>query len=151
MSEQIKIELLSIKEQSDDGLLRPDAVVAWAAENPESAIHGALEWDDAAAAHEYRLHQVRGLIRLHVVNAEGEPQLVSLSFDRAKTGGYRHVDEVAASRDLSAILLKDALAELERVQAKYERVQDLTKVWTEVKAAKRRVKSAPAPETSPEP
>lgn len=145
MSEKIKAELLAIKAMSEDGLLRAPAVVAWARENPESALHGALEWDDPSAAEEYRIHQVRRLISLHVVSEEGVPQLVSLSFDRSKSGGYRDISEVVKSRDLSAIMLADALAELERVQTKYEQVKELTAVWEQVKAARRR-RSAPAQE-----
>lgn len=143
MSEAIKAELLSIKASSDDGLLRAPAVVEWARQNPESALYGALEWNDQEAAEAYRIDQVRRLISLHVVTAEGEPQMVSLSFDRAKGGGYRSVDDVLKSRDMSAIMLADALAELERVRVKYERLEQLTAVWREVKRA-RRSKSAPA-------
>lgn len=137
MNEKIKTELLQIKAMAEDGLLRAPAVVDWARGNPDSAIHAALEWNDAVAAEEHRFSQVRQLIRLHVVTSDGAPQLVSLSFDRAKKGGYRNVDEVVASRDLSAIMLADALADLERVQAKYEHIKELTAVWTEVKAARR--------------
>lgn len=150
MNEKIRDELLAIKAQSEDGLLRAPAVVRWARENPESALHGALEWDDPSAAEEYRIYQVRRLISLHVVSEEGVPQLVSLSFDRSKSGGYRDISDVVKSRDLSAIMLADALAELERVQEKYERLKELSGVWAEVKSARRRRRSdAPHPESMP--
>lgn len=140
MSEAIKLELLAIKSMAEDGLLRAPAVVEWARGNPDSALHGALEWDDQKAAEEHRYNQVRQLIRLHVVTSDGTPQLVSLSFDRAKNGGYRDIDDVLKSRDMSAVMLADALAELERVQSKYEHVKELTAVWEEVKASRRSVR-----------
>ena len=141
MSAAIRDELLKIKAADPDGLLLAPKAVAWAAEHPESALHKALEWDDQVAGREYRINQVRQLIRLHVVTAEGEPQLVSLTFDRAGSGGYRDISDVLKSRELTEIMLADALAELERVQVKYARVKELAAVWEEVGRAKRRTRS----------
>jgi len=149
MNAKIKEELLSIKAQADDGLLRPPAVLAWAEANPESAIYNALDWDDAHAAREHRLGQIRGLISLHIVTADGEPQMVSLSFDRSKGGGYRAVDDVVKDRDLSRIMLADALAELERIQAKYERVKELTAVWEKVRSTRRKLRATEGAQARP--
>lgn len=138
MSAAIRSELLQIKAADPDGLLLAPKAVAWASEHPDSALHKALEWDDAKAGQEYRISQVRQLIRLHVVTAEGEPQLVSLTFDRVGSGGYRDISDVLKSRELTEIMLADALAELERVQAKYARVKELSGVWEELTKVKRR-------------
>lgn len=145
MNAKIKDELLAIKAEAEDGLLRAPIVVEWARNHPESALYAALEWNDEVAAQEFRIHQVRRLISLHVLTEAGEPQLVSLSFDRTKGGGYRDVGDVVKSRDLSAIMLADALAELERVQAKYERVKELIPVWEEATKVRRRRRAAEAP------
>lgn len=141
-SQMIKEELLALHAASDDGLLRPASVVAWAADNPTSALHGALEWDDQKAASEHRLAQVRQLISLHVVSSDGDPVLVSLSIDRHKKGGgYRDLSDVVKDRDLTAILMRDALAELERVKAKYERLQELSPLWEQMEAVRSRITS----------
>lgn len=137
MSEKIRSELLGIKAESSDGLLYAPTVVDWARAHPDSALHGALQWNDTIAAQEYRVWQVRQLIQIHVVTAEGAPQLVSLSIDRKGNGGYRGIDEVVKSKDLSDIMLADALAELERVQTKYARVKELTGVWEQVQQVRR--------------
>lgn len=142
MSERIKSELLAIKAASPDGLLHPLRAVEWATAHEASALYSALEWDDSVAANEYRVDQVRRLIRLHVVTAEGDPVLVSLTFDRKGNGGYRDIADVVKSRALSDIMLADALADLDRVQAKYERIKELMPVWEAVSAAKRRRRSA---------
>lgn len=57
------------------GKLEASEVVRWAAE-PDSPIHDTLTWDDEKAAHEYRLQEVRQLIRSVVVvtDAETVPQ-----------------------------------------------------------------------------
>jgi hypothetical protein len=142
MSGRLKSELLAIRAADADGMLRPKVALDWARGNPNSALHAALEWDDETAAEAHRLDQIRRLISIHVVTADGDPLLVSLSLDRVHGGGYRAIDDVIASRNLSAIMLADALAELERVQARYSHVQELTAVWEEVRGARRRRRSA---------
>lgn len=137
----IKTELLKLQKSAKGGLLHADAVVNWAASHPKSAIHKSLTWDDATAAHAYRIWQVRELIHMHIVSDIGAPMMVSLSYDRAQGGGYRAIDDVLQSRDLSEIMLNDALAELKRVQTRYARVKELTSVWTAVaKVAKKKGK-----------
>lgn len=131
-------EITALHGTSDDGMLHAGQVVDWARDNPASALHGAFEWNDTRAANEYRLEQARGLIRLHIVVDDDGPTFVSLSFDRTRGGGYRTVADVVKSRDLSEILLRDALAELERVQKRYARVEALTAVWRAVGQVRRR-------------
>jgi hypothetical protein len=48
--------------RSEDGLLRPETIVA-AARDSASPLHNHFEWDDAAAAQIYRIAQARALIR----------------------------------------------------------------------------------------
>jgi len=135
----IRDELVEL--QKHDGILRPESAVMWARKNPKSALHGALEWDDNAAAHQYRIWQVRQLIAVHVVNEEGVRQIVSLSIDRINQGGgYREINSILASPPLREILLADALAELERMRLKYQGLVELAKVWDEVHRARTRVR-----------
>ena len=129
---RIKAELLALQARSSDKMLHAHKVVAWARAHPKSAIFSEIEWDAEKAATEYRLWQVRRLIQIHVTVAAGTPVLVSLTLDRGGGGGYRAIDDVVADRDMSAVMLKDALNELTRIQAKYARVSDLVSVWAEV-------------------
>lgn len=131
----IRDELLALKRR--DGMIVAEDGIEWARKHPNSDLYRSLQWDDAKAAHEHRLWQVRRLIAIHIVSDEGGRQVVSLSIDRTKErGGYRDLDDVLPRRDLREVLLQDALAELERVQAKYNRLQELSEVW----AAKDQVK-----------
>lgn len=133
----ITSELVAIQEASEDGILYPREALDWARKHPKSDLHAALEWDDQKAADEHRLWQIRRLIKIYVVADDGEPAVVSLSIDRVESGGYRRVDDVVRSRKLSQIMLSDALAELERVRSRYERVKELTGVWETVDKVRR--------------
>jgi hypothetical protein len=130
----IKDELVDL--QKRDGILRPEVAVAWAHEHPKSALYASLEWDDTAAAQQYRIWQVRHLIAVHVVNKEGVRQIVSLSIDRTNDGGYRDIHAVLASPPMRAVLLADALAELDRVRLKYDGLVELARVWEEARKVK---------------
>lgn len=127
----IKDELVALKAK---GVLLPEAVVEWARKHPKSALHAAIEWDDSNAAESYRVWQVRRLIAIHVIDDDGERRFVSLSIDRVKGGGYRDVAEVAVDPELGSVMLADALAELKRVRAKYNRVKALSVVWQAVES-----------------
>ncbi len=135
----IRSELLSIQHADTQNVLHAADALRWAAENPDSSLYRVIEWDDTKAAYEYRLNQVRHLIQLHVVNEDQSPLLVSLSIDRPYGGGYRSIDDVGNIPDLREVMLSDALAELERVQSKYARVQELNRVWLEVEVARQRL------------
>jgi len=131
----IREELIFIQGESE--LLNPKDAVDWARGNPDSYLHGALEWDNDKAADAYRLTQVRRLIAIHIVD-DDKPhrEWVSLSVDRVEGGGYRKTAEILPVRSLREIMLADAMRELERVQTKYGRLDELCEVW----AAKDRVK-----------
>lgn len=131
----IKSELLSLKHADPRNILHVGDVVRWARDNPTSALHHSIEWDDARAAEAHRYAQVRQLITIHVVSEEGTPLVVSLSIDRATGGGYRDMNDVGSLPDLRSIMLMDALNELERVRTKYARLQELAAVWEEADRA----------------
>jgi hypothetical protein len=128
----IATELLALQTASPDGMLHCEKAVDWAQKNKTSALYSALEWDNRKAGQQYRLWQMRRLVEIHVISAGNAPTLVSLSVDRAKGGGYRAVSDVANAPDLRQIMLADALAELQRMQIKYSRVEALASVWREV-------------------
>lgn len=130
----VKSELLEIQAADENGMLHPSSVVAWARANSDSELHRMIEWNDRRAADAHRLWQVRQLIQLHVVAEDGSPQLVSLTIDRRAGGGYRSMPDVLRTPDLREVLLQDALNELDRVRAKYERVTELARVWAEAAA-----------------
>lgn len=127
----IRDELLAI--QGDKEFLIVEEAEIWARDHPDSDLHRSLEWDDQIAAREHRFWQIRRLIAIHIQTPEGVRQMVSLSIDRGRDGGgYRKLDSILANRSLHEVMLADALRELERVQAKYNQLQELQPLWQEV-------------------
>jgi hypothetical protein len=135
LKERIRSELEAIRLENNHHVLHVDHVVDWAKSHPDSALHGQFEWDNKKAAAEFRKVQARHLIAIHVVNVEGKRTLVSLTIDRVRGGGYRNVDDVGKLPDLRAVMIKDAIEDLERVRTKYAHVKELEKVWIEIDAA----------------
>lgn len=150
VTNKIRDELLALQAASRDGLLRAEDVVDWARGNPSSALYKQFTWDRDKAAREYWLYQARRLIQIHVVSGDGTPKLVSLTIDRKSGGGgYRAISDVVANKTLSAIMLDDALRELERVRSRFERVKELTGVWSAIDDAAARLRGKPEPEKRP--
>jgi len=134
-------ELLALK--NVDGLVVVEDAYAWAEAHPRSALHGALEWDDAIAGREHRLSQIRKLINIHVRYEDGGPRLISLSVDRGRPGGgYRDLSDIIDNRDrtLFEIALQDCLNELDRLQRKYQRLLALQPVWAAVASVRQRAR-----------
>jgi len=127
-SNTIGEELLALRSKQN-GRINPTDAVKWARKHTKSRLHDALEWDDAVAGERYRIWQVRALIGAYVLDVStGDRQFISLTIDRSE-GGYRPLSEVISSPDLREIMVADALAELERVQRRYQRVSELQEVW----------------------
>jgi hypothetical protein len=128
MNAKIQKELMAIK--GDNELLLAEDVVSWARKHKSSALHGQFEWDQRRAAHAHWLDTARRLIAIHVVYADGQRSLVSLSIDRARPkGGYRDVDDVRNTQSLYEVMLDDALRELKRMEEKYGHIKALAPVW----------------------
>lgn len=128
-ADRIRAELEEIRQASRDRMLHAEKIVAWAKAHRSSALFTQFEWDNSKAAREYRIWQARRLLQIFIVTESGGPQLVSLSFDRSKGGGYRDINDVIKDRSLSEIMLNDAIAELNRAQARFGRVRELVSVW----------------------
>lgn len=137
----IKEELEAIRKRDREGILRVEAAHSWAKAHPKSELYNHIEWDRDEAALQWQFQQIRQLIKLHIVTDDGEPEIVSLSIDRVRPGGgYRNIEDVVADKDLSEVMLDDALAELDRMRVKYRFVKELTSVWDEADKVRSRVK-----------
>jgi hypothetical protein len=139
--DQVQKELEALRLADPQKMLHAEKVLEWAAAHPKSALFASLEWDDRKAGNEYRLYQVRRLIKITILYDDDKPAMFSLSIDRPDGGGYRHLGDVLSSRQLSDVLLQDALSELDRIRQRYERVEALTSVWRAVGKVKARAKA----------
>ena len=114
---------------ADSDVVVPEQVVEFARDE-RTALHRYFEWDDTAAAREYRIVQARVVLRMAVtvVIAGNKPvrALVSLSSDG---GGYRQLNLVLADPQQRGVLLEDALQSLNRFREKYEQLRELAELW----------------------
>lgn len=115
--------------RAKDGKIYPRQCVDWAKSHKSSALYSYLEWDDAAAADEYRIDQVRNLIQVHLIDPLGGRRFISLSIDRTSGGGYRPAPEILKRPSLRSIMLNDALDDLERLQRLYRALEELEPFW----------------------
>lgn len=145
--EKVRRELNDIREAHDEGLLRPEDVVAFA-RNPKTELHKLFTWDDSEAAHQYRLEQARHIIRVVVRVLPNGPQVptrvyVSLNAERVKPGGgYRTLVSVLSDEESRANLLAEALRDLEFFQRKYAILDELADVFAAMNAVRRRISKA---------
>jgi hypothetical protein len=119
----------------NNGMLTPEAVLA-AASKPNSALHGAFEWDDSEAARKYRLEQARDLIqkvKVQIISSDEKityvRAYVSLPSDREGNGGYRSTVKVLSDAEQRAELISLALKELATFRKKYAELSELAAVF----------------------
>lgn len=115
--------------RDEEGMIHAPKVVQWARRNRRSAWHEHLLWDDKEAGERYRIDQVRQFIQVHISDPVGFRRYVSLSIDRKAGGGYRPVSEVLSRQDLKAIMLDDALDDLNRLRRLYVSLRELQPIW----------------------
>jgi hypothetical protein len=118
-------EALADIAEAHSGRLTPGDVVE-AARNKRSPLNPHFEWNDAAAAEQYRLDQARSLIRVvRVEDDTDEPKRAYISIGDADGVSYRSLGEVQASTQLQLIVLKQAGRDLSAWRKRYRELADL--------------------------
>jgi len=109
------------------GNLSPDAVVADAADIT-SPLHDFFEWDDTAAAQQYRLGQARLLIRrvkIQVTVHDIPMDVMRYVRDPDQPGSYSNIIRIRSDEDRSR---RAVLDEMERVSKAAKRARSLAVV-----------------------
>lgn len=107
-------------------------VVVEDARPPESVLHPAFEWDDRAAAEEYRREQARLLIRSIVVPISDESEQTVRAFVVVTELGedsYEAIHLVMENAQLRAQVLTRAMREFKAWQTRYQDFAELAKVF----------------------
>ena len=108
------------------------------AESPTSPIRTEFNWDDSAAAHEFRLNQARNLmnsLRVVIERPSGGPITAPLMVTVEKPGsaGQKHDYTTLAwamsDEDLRTEVLRNALRELAAFKRKYATLSELAQVF----------------------
>lgn len=115
--------------------LYPEDVVESARED-DSPIHELFEWDDDAAAQEYRKDQARLVMRSLTVTViiEGEEREPRAFVSVQQEGRYTYTPLKAAMEDegLREQVIKIALHELQSFRRKYREYRELRKLVSDV-------------------
>lgn len=130
-------EFEKIRKQSK-GEITPKKVVERAS-RPRSPLHQDFEWDDAAAADEYRCETARRMLRSLVIVREeiktDRPQRcyeASISSAPRQPGRpkkvYKSMDDIMSDEDLRADLIARALRELIAIRNRYRDLVELSVV-----------------------
>ena len=110
------------------------SIVIEEAKHKTSVLHGAFEWDDSKAAHEWRLHSARHLMRsVEIVstNAEGDIRnLPAFVFIKTESGPqYESLARVLSDEELRIQVLNKALKEFEQWQQRYKEYEEFLNVF----------------------
>lgn len=134
-AEQAGRELERIREKY--GTLTADAVLTES--KPSGALfHDELNWNDANAAHEWRLHQCRNIVNCVHVSIKGSPKSVTvqqfqvLSDSGAKDQQYIPTAEIMSEETLKKQLFDTCLRELLNVRDKYRALKAFEGIWQKV-------------------
>ena len=114
------------------GELTPEDVLADAKHN-NSPLHSFFEWDEGAAAQQYRLQQARGLIRA-VVAIYVQPdkpavrQKAYVHINEPSAPHYRESSHAMSQTKTRGMVLKQALSELIAWKKRYKDLQEFAAV-----------------------
>lgn len=129
-------------------VLRPDYVLE-AAREPTNPLHRYFEWDDTAAAAQWRLRQARELIasvRVKITAAPERPPFRAFLHVAAPHQQQRYVstERAMSDPDMRRIILNRAISELDSFKKRYAEVEELAGVFSEADklAARASAKSA---------
>lgn len=105
-----------------------------AVSRPEDApLHSAFDWNDAEAAEKWREQQARVIIGNLRVVVDGDPEPVKAFFNlRVEEPEYESLETILKNEDDTALMLRNALRDLNVFRAKYGRLKALSNVFAAV-------------------
>ena len=99
----------------------------------DSELHKCFEWDDEAAARQYRIVQAREIVRHLVIEEKsvGENPAPPVRFfvEPQRGQGYKQTELVFRREDEYQQLLRQAYAELRAFKEKYSRLSELREIF----------------------
>lgn len=122
-------ELERIREENEEGILDPEEVVL-ASTDENAVLHKLFQWDDAKAAHGYRIEQAKFIIRNLVTVEETDDEPVrTRAIVSTNSRVYQPIRTVLSDEELRANLLESAKRELEWFRTKYRHLVELAAVF----------------------
>lgn len=132
-----------LEENFPTGNMTALAVVELASHR-DCPIHKFFEWDDAKAAHQFRIEQARHLIRSVVVDVGGSevPAFHRVHIEESETAEYVEVGRAMADADLWAQVIETAMKEAQAWSARYQTYAQLNKVHKAIQETKKELERA---------
>jgi hypothetical protein len=121
------------------GKLKADDAVE-EARDPRHPLHRHLEWDDAKAGHQFRVQQMRSIIRIVRIETGNPVQLRRAFISAPAPDGraYRSLADVLKSSDLQDRIMEQADKDLAAWQHRYAELKDLCEIVETARVALRR-------------
>jgi hypothetical protein len=130
----IKKEMESIENRF--GMITPRRVLD-VARNEKSPLHNLFEWDDSAAAENYRLLQAgQMIVRIKVQIEERSMsafQPITIMVDEKPTNGYVSLARVMENNEFKSQILERAIKEINYWNKQYQDVEELGGIINEDK------------------
>lgn len=147
----IVTELIEIYEKNGD-VLRPEDVVEFA-RNPKTALHKEFTWDDSEAARQYRLHQARRVITVHIQMEDDPPPTVVRALvetSNPATGATEYVrrERMLTDTDRRARLIRQGLSVAKNWRTRHEGIEEFAPIFAAIDEVEQKVASLPAPEAA---
>lgn len=125
-AQKVTKEILSIGDA-----VTPQQMVEFA-KDETTELHKCFEWDDEAAAYQFRLQQARNITHHLIIEEDNpEPDKPPLRFlvTTEKGSGYKPITAVFKREDEYQQLLKQAMNELHAFKQKYARLTELQEIF----------------------
>lgn len=137
---QVAGEELERIRTKNNGRLAQDTVVE-EARDKRSPLHPAFEWNDKAAAHQYRLSQAGYVIRmLSVSYVDGDsktaPIRAFVNVSRDEDRSYTSIAHAMSDDELREQVLAKALKELQDWQDRYAELTEFADVFASIETLK---------------
>ena len=120
------------------------SIVVDDAKNKDSVLHSAFEWNDSKAAHEWRLHSARHLMRAVVtkeLDSSGEiryqPAFVFVKTEEGPR--YESLARVLDDDEMRIQVINRALKEFEQWQKRYEEYEEFLSVFESFDKTRKRL------------
>jgi hypothetical protein len=120
---------------TNGGLLTPAEVIN-AARNKTSVLHRHFDWNNAAAAQQWRLQQARHLVAaIRIVADDGDHSLTRayVSIHANGSTAYHSLDEVLKNGALQELLLRQADRDLAMFERRYAELIDICALVTKAR------------------
>lgn len=118
----------------------PEEIVSYAEANPDSQLHKCFEWDDGVAAKRYRINQAQMVIRNIVIVKESDDEneenrqwvVRAITSTNERTNCYEPISRTVVNPDSYGRLLDAAAKELRAFKKKYETLNELSEIFSEI-------------------